>query len=71
MRTRKKDEHIEEGATPVSIPATKTVPIVEKNLTLAIYHKTCEVAGANFRGSAVRTLQVDVGREKEDQTKRS
>ena len=32
MRTKKKDEHIEEGATPVSIPATKTAPIVEKTL---------------------------------------
>ena len=34
MRTNKKDEHIEEGATPVSIPATKTAPIVEKTLRL-------------------------------------
>ena len=32
MRTKKKDEHIEEGATPVSIPTTKTAPIVEKTL---------------------------------------
>ena len=32
MRSKKKDEHIEEGATPVSIPATKTAPIVEKTL---------------------------------------
>ena len=34
MRTNKKDEHIEEDATPVSIPATKTAPIVEKTLRL-------------------------------------
>ena len=33
MRTKKKDEHIEEeGATPVSILATKTTPTVEKTL---------------------------------------
>ena len=35
MRTKKKDEHLEEeGATPVSIPATKTSPIAEKTLPL-------------------------------------
>ena len=33
MRTKKKDEHIEEeGATPVSIPAAKTAPTAEKTL---------------------------------------
>ena len=34
MRTKKKDEHLEEGATPVSIPATKIAPIAEKTLHL-------------------------------------
>ena len=69
MRTKKKDEHIEEGATPISIPTAKTTPIAEKKLTLAICHKTCEVAGTNSRGSAAQSFQVDVGREMEDQTK--
>ncbi|XP_050285624.1 uncharacterized protein LOC126725134 [Quercus robur] len=32
LETKKKDEHIEEGATPVSISAAKTAPIAEKSL---------------------------------------
>ena len=33
MRSKKRDEHIEEeGATPVSIPVAKTAPIAEKTL---------------------------------------
>ena len=38
---------------------------------LATHHRACDVAGTNSKESAMQTFQVDVGREKEDQTERS
>ena len=35
------------------------------------HHRACDVAGTNSRESAMQTFQVNVGREKEDQIKRS
>ena len=67
VQTKKKDEHIEEEiATPVS-----TFNHSYKKLPLATHHRACDVVGTNSKESAMQTFQVDVGREKEDQTERS
>ena len=74
MRTKKKDEHIEEEiATPVNFQPQlqKLLLLLKIPSPLATHHRACDVAGTNSRESVMQTFQVDVGREKEDQTERS
>ena len=74
VRTKNKDEHIEkEIATPVSTfnHSYKKPPPWPRNIRGATHHRASDVAGTNSKESAMQTFQVDVGREKEDQTERS
>ena len=74
VQTKKKGEHIEEE---ISIPVStfnhsykKLLLLLKIPSPLATHHRACDVAGTNSKESAMQTFQVDVGREKEDQTER-